>query len=104
MRMACKHTARYNAASGQHSFQMAQHPTQHNPKGDYYEVYRLVHDTPDTYAVVAQVHQAPTPNFPHDQLARLRLTPQEARHFAQLLVEQAELVEAATAAAQAVRV
>jgi hypothetical protein len=65
---------------------MIHHSTEHRPLGDHYAASYITNPAPHLNAVLAQVSQ-------DGNQARVALTPEEARHFAQLLLAAADTVE-----------
>ena len=61
---------------------------------DHYGVSCCLSKATHPSGVLAQIQEGTTYGYPVVQQARIRLTPEEARHFAQLLLEMADRVEA----------
>ena len=70
---------------------MIHHPISSSPLGDHYAVGVGTGPSLKATVVLAQLQQ-------HGEQVRVMMTADEARHFAQLLVDAAEKVEADSAA------
>lgn len=66
--------------------------------GDHYAASVYLNDQPHPSGVLAQLQGGSEAGFPIPEQVRIKLTPQEARHFAKLLLDSADRVEAHLAA------
>ena len=73
---------------------MRHNSTLHNPQDDHYAASVFLNELPVASGVLAQIQEGESDGYPHTEQARIRLTPAEARHFAQLLLSAADRVEA----------
>jgi hypothetical protein len=65
---------------------------------DHYGVSVCLNGRTHPSGVLAQIQEGTSYGYPVAEQARIRLTPEEARHFAKLLLESADRVEAHLAA------